>query len=713
MTAPGSGTAAPAAEVARLPEAASVSAPSSTATEPKPRLRPWHLSFRAKTVIGIALIEFLLLGLLVASSLNFLARAQLDGLAARAQDVATNFAVLARDAVLSEDLASLDTFADGVLANQDVAYLRIIGFGTTLLERGDPTAIRRDFSADRPGAEPSDGVFDATAPVLVGGDEFGRIEVGYRSGAGAGMLQAARNRLLIIAAAEILLVALFSILLGTYLTRALERLHDAAETIITGGPGVTVPVTGNDEVAATARAFNRMSGQLAASYAALENARGAAEQAAAEAHAASAEAKRATAAKSRFLAHMSHELRTPLNAVIGTLDLTRDWELPEEQSRQLAAADQAARSLVELISDLLDLSKAESGELTLNEKPADLADVVRVAADVVRPIAHVKGYDLTVSVDDRLPTLAMVDPLRLRQVLVNLLGNAVKYTDAGEVRVAATTQCPSQPCQRVRFTVSDTGTGIPPDRIATLFDEFSQVADKEGRHRGGTGLGLAISQRIVGLMGGEIRVESTPGEGSRFSFEFTVQAPSTLAEVAPPRPLRKPLPLPACRTPHPDIDQTSGGEAGAVSAPASSAATGADLASDAKATLPVLVVDDVPTNTAIARAMLKRAGYTVLTAADGAKALDAVCSGQLGAILMDVDMPVMDGIEAARRVRALAGPTARVPIIAMTAHALEEERQRCLAAGMDDFVTKPFTRETLVGAVDRWHGAESPTDGTA
>jgi signal transduction histidine kinase/CheY-like chemotaxis protein len=655
------------------------------------RRRPWHLSFRAKTVIGIALIEFLLLGLLVGSSLNFLARAQQDGLASRANDVATNFAVLARDAVLSEDLASLDTFADGVLANEDLAYLRIIGFDNTLLERGDPIAVARDFAADQPGVTPSDGVYDTVSPVLVDSNEFGRIEIGYRSDADMGILQAARNRLLLIAGAEILLVALFSLLLGTYLTRALERLHDAAETISAGGPGAMVKVSGNDEVAATTRAFNRMSQQLAASYAALDNARGIAEQSAAEAQAASAEAKRANAAKSRFLAHMSHELRTPLNAVIGTLDLTRDWELPQAQARQLGTADQAARSLVELISDLLDISKAEAGELALAEKPADLADVVRAAADVVRPIAHAKGYEVRVTLDEHLPKLALLDPLRLRQVLVNLLGNAVKYTDAGEVGIAVRTHCPSQPCQRVRFTVSDSGTGIPSDRIRNLFDEFSQIESPDGHQRGGTGLGLAIAQRLVGLMGGEIQVESALGEGSQFWFELTVQTPSALA-VAVPLTLahrQEPKPSPRCRTPSVDKDAND------------------------KAALPVLVVDDVPTNTAIAKAMLTKAGYAVLTADNGAKALDAICSGPFGCVLMDVDMPVMDGVETARRVRELASPAGGTPIIALTAHALEEERQRCLDAGMDDFVTKPFSRESLLGTVERWYGMASAGGATA
>ena len=461
------------------------------AISPQPRRKPWHLSFRAKTVIGIALIELLLLGLLVWSSLDFLSRAQLQALAARAQDAATHFAALAQDAVLSEDLASLETFADEVMANEDMAFLRVIGYGNPLVARGGATD-GLTFTADEPGVAPADGVFDAAAPVLVDGVEFGRIEVGLHAGSGNRILAAARGRLLGIAGAEILLVALFSLLLGTYLTRALERLRDAAETISEGGHGVTVPVRGNDEIAVTVHAFNRMSEQLESSYAALERARTAAEEAAAAAVAASAEAHRANAANSRCLAHMSHELRTPLTAVLGSLQLAHDWQLPEDHRRQLAIAEQAGRGLLELINDVLDLSKVEAGELTLTELPVAVADVTRSAADIVRTMADAKDIDVALDIDERLPALARLDPVRLRQVLVNLMGNAVKFTDSGQVRVEVATRCPGETCQRLYFGVSDTGIGIAEDRQTALFDEFSQIADDVGRQRGGTGLGLAI-----------------------------------------------------------------------------------------------------------------------------------------------------------------------------------------------------------------------------
>jgi CheY-like chemotaxis protein len=257
--------------------------------------------------------------------------------------------------------------------------------------------------------------------------------------------------------------------------------------------------------------------------------------------------------------------------------------------------------------------------------------------------------------------------VRLRQVLVNLAGNAVKFTDSGQVRLSVETHCPGESCQRVRFEVCDTGIGIPEDRQATLFDEFSQIAEDGGRQRGGTGLGLSISQRIVNLMGGRIQVESSADNGSRFWFEIVLNADTQQVAVA----------APACRAPA-NVDASA---------------------------LPVLLVDDVATNTLVAKAMLNKAGYNVQTATNGVEALEAVCNGPLGCILMDLEMPVMGGLDATRRIRALGGPSARVPIIAMTAHAMTEEKDRCLAAGMDDFVTKPFARAQLLETLAHWHGS--------
>jgi signal transduction histidine kinase/CheY-like chemotaxis protein len=634
----------------------------------------WILSFRGKTVIGIALIEIVLLAILVWSSLHYLGDSSVRSIADRARDTATQFAALAKDAVLSEDLATLETFADEVMANEHMAYLRVIGYGNLLVQRGAPEVLARPYEADSETVRPLDGMFDADAPVREGGADFGRIEIGMSTQAQETLLDKARTYLLSIATAEVVLVALFSILLGTYLTRALDGLRGAAHAIIEGGPGHTVPVRGRDEIADTVRAFNTMSERLRRSYSELDEARRRAEAAADAAEAASAEATRANAAKSRFLAHMSHELRTPLNAVLGTLDLAEDWVLPAEQHAQLGVARDAGRALLELINNVLDLSKIESGEMELYPEPANLDSLVRAAVSMVLPLAQAKGLTLEARVDPRLPAAVSVDPLRLRQVLVNLAGNAVKFTEAGRIELRVETRCPGEPCQRVRFEVIDSGIGIPRDRQARLFDEFTQVNDPVGHdRRGGTGLGLAISQRIVNLMGGSIHIDSAPGRGSCFWFELTL---IPAERIAPPEPRQS---VPTCRP----ADQ------------------------DARSTLPILLVDDNQVNRMVAEATLKKAGYRVRTATNGVEALEVVCAGPIGSILMDVSMPVMDGIEASRRIRALSGDPGRVPIIAMTAHALKEEEDRCMAAGMDDFITKPFVRASLLDVLARWHGRDT------
>jgi len=619
------------------------------------------LSFQAKTVLGILLIEVALLGLLVGWSLEYLATTKTRGTAEKAHTTATLFATMARDAVLSDDLASLESFADAVMAEADVLALRVIGQGDrVLVDRGRWDHPELEWAASR---------------IQEAGIGFGEIQVGLSTAAKQGLLAEARERLLGLALLEMGLVALLSLLLGNYLTRGLRQLQAAAlrissDSLTSGAQFHPVPVLGKDELAATALAFNRMAAGLQEGYEALRQAREEAEQAAAEARAASKEAERANAAKSRFLAHMSHELRTPLNAVIGTLDLARDWELPKPQLEQLQMADAAGHSLLELINNVLDLSKVEAGEMSLYPEPTPLAGLIERVAAVVGPLARAKGLDLEVNLDPQLPRVVAVDGLRLRQVLVNLAGNAVKFTDSGCVRVRVQALCSHQPCTRLSFAVEDTGRGIPLDQLDILFEEFSQV--REGHHPGatGTGLGLAITRRLVVLLGGEIKVESHLGQGSRFSFDLTLDAIDWAGpEVG--QPPSGPLP---CRRTGPD------------------------------AALPVLVVDDVATNLMVAQAALGRAGYRVVTAANGAQALAVICDQPIGAVLMDVSMPEMDGIEATRRIRALAPPAGRVPIIAMTAHAFGEEEARCREAGMDDFITKPFRLAGLLPVLEQWYG---------
>jgi signal transduction histidine kinase/CheY-like chemotaxis protein len=385
------------------------------------------------------------------------------------------------------------------------------------------------------------------------------------------------------------------------------------------------------------------------------------------ARAAQAKAQAANQAKSDFLATISHEIRTPLNSILGFAALVRDDpDLSPESRRRLDLVGSAGRSLAEIVNDLLDFAKVEAGRLDLALAPVSPADLLADAVAIVTPAAQAKDLPLAITIEttgegDEAALLAL-DETRLRQVLLNLLANALKFTAQGEV-AARLTIGPGP--GDLRFEISDTGIGIAPDVQARLFQRFSQADSSISRGYGGAGLGLAISKSLVSQMGGQIGVASTLGEGSRFWVALSAEV------VARPEP--------------------------ATPAPA-----------ELEATRParVLLVDDHPMNRELGHALLTLAGCEVTTADDGAQALAAARLDDFDLILMDVHMPGMDGLAAARTIRALPGPQGSVPIIALSADVLPEQIARCRQAGMDDHVAKPIRREDLLAAVSRALGMD-------
>ena len=750
------------------------------------------MSFRLKTILGIALIESVLLLILIVSGLNFLSESTEEQLQRHATTTSRLFANAIKDAVLSTDLATLESFVEEILSNPDIIYTRISSNGLVLAEGGHNDILSLPHHPDHHLVDVTDGIFDVRVNIIENGISYGVIEMGLSTSTIEQLLADARRWTVGIASLEVILVAIFSLVLGTYLTRQLQQLKKASDIIATSGPGHQIKVTGNDEIADVAHAFNSMSASLQQSYADLNSSLDTQKKMVAVANhnqaelrlaaqsfesseamfitdadaniiransaftqitgyeetdvlgknprilssgqhnaefyqamwkqlfeqgewhgeiynqrkngevfpeyinisavkntddtvthyvahlvdiseqknneqqlrAAQQAAEMASKAKSNFLATMSHEIRTPMNAVLGILGLLRDTPLDKKQRQLVRTGRDSGELLLTIINDILDFSKMEADKLQLEHTGFDLHRLLTLSIELLKHQADSKNLTLELILAPDLPRYVRGDPDRLRQILINLINNAIKFTPSGNITVKPSANALNDKRFTFCCTVQDTGIGIDKALQTSLFEKFTMADQSHSRHHEGTGLGLAICKRLVSLMQGNITCNSEPGNGSAFTFTIELDV-ADKHECESERTVDEPHRLPTTDT-------------------------------------RILLAEDNPANQMVVKSILECIGLQVDIVANGREAVEAVRSLPYDIVLMDISMPEMDGMTATRAIRQLPGQVGKLPIVALTAHSLSGDKEHFLEAGMDDYLSKPINRTAMLHCIAHW-----------
>ncbi|EOG7776556.1 ATP-binding protein [Pseudomonas aeruginosa] len=492
-----------------------------------------------------------------------------------------------------------------------------------------------------------------------GEDYLGRVVVGMSNDAFSQRQQEILLKAALLAAFVLILTFLVARRLAQRLSAPISTMGQAVEAIQSGDYKTSLPILDDGEIGDLARHINNLASGL-------DRASREQEQAISQLISAREEAEQANRAKSDFLAMMSHELRTPMNGVLGMLQLLETTEQTREQAEYTALATESTEHLLKVINDILDFSRIERGALELECIPFNLLELVQGSALVFQHSAQQRGLALELQIQAGLENIEVCgDPTRIRQILVNLLGNALKFTEEGAIHLSLEWQALDHDVLWLTCAVHDSGIGISPERLEHMFDAFQQADSSISRRYGGTGLGLAIARTLAERMGGTLQAESKEGSGSTFTLE---------------------IPLPFQQSPA--HRQQAAGDAAPVAA-------GQEI----------LLVEDNPVNQTVIEAMLRSLGYRVTLVADGIQAVRSAERQRYDAILMDCRLPVLDGYSATREIRAQENGR-RVPIIALTANALQGDRENCLQAGMNDYLAKPFKRAELQRILQRWIGSQ-------
>ena len=625
-----------------------------------------RLSLRVKLVLAGMAVQLCVLALISASTFWLVVRFLDSDQEVDARLIKPMLVAALAVPMAQRDYASVAAILKESRATSDLVFLRVSDANGNLI------------SAEAgPGLNAASALYsEFSVPLSLGGQALGDVSFGLSR---ARLELAARDVIVNVLQVGSLALLVFTLLLwwiSVTLTRPLQTLVTATRDVRAGNYDIDLVSGGGDEIGTLESAFILMNMEIRRKVAELIESEALQRRYLRESLArqgqveeALQQAEDATTAKSEFLANMSHEIRTPLNAILGFSQLLQSAPLDGLHREYIVNIRQAGESLLRILNDVLDYSKMEAGQLELVNESFDLRKLLSLVAQLFSFQLLEKNLPLRVRVDDAIPTYLLGDALRLRQILVNLVSNAIKFTERGAIEVTVDGPQPTEDSLTLRFSVIDSGIGMDELQVSRIFASFAQADSSITRRFGGTGLGLSICRQLVGLMGGGISVESVPGVGSSFSFTVNLSESQSQPQLGT---------EPSDEPEMPD-DGTS--------------------LRDMK----VLLVEDNPVNVIVARAFLDGLGMQVTTAADGLQAVERALGANFDVILMDLQLPGIDGLEATQRIRAQLG-NAAPPIIALSASDMKTDHDACLAVGMVDHVSKPIMRDQLIRVLLKWVG---------